>query len=348
MVLVDMVFMGGYKYLPAFRDQAVKPPPSAPIGLKIEESLVPASEEKSPAFPWDIFENLPQATPVPKEEKHSEEKPVQRKPRPIDAPKEFMKAPPAPEGPPKLVIIIDDMGMNHRNTEAMIALPGSLTLAFLPYAPHVETMTKEALDHGHELLIHTPMEPINPDLDIGPIGLTTSMTDAEFDAELNKIFNAFKGYIGINNHMGSRLTQDAGLMRRVMAKLRARDLIFIDSKTISTSVADDEAANAGVRHASRDVFLDNIDDKNYVLHHLLELEKVAMRRGYAIAIGHPRNGTVEALKEWLPGVEKRGFKIVPVSAVVHREKPQAETVAAPVSLNFGPYVPRIAPLPPPQ
>ena len=128
-------------------------------------------------------------------------------------------------------------------------------------------------------------------------------------------------------------------MHVVMNALADRGLIFVDSKTIGHSVAERIAAEHGLDHAGRDVFLDHEDNINFVRKALLELERVARRNGSAIAIGHPKAATIQGLKEWLPLAEQRGFVVVPVSAVVKRETPKIEAT----KVVFGPAAPKAFP-----
>ncbi len=231
------------------------------------------------------------------------------------------RPPPAPivprEGEPaKIVIIIDDMGMDRKRTRQVMELPGPLTLAFLPYAPQLSTTTGAAQEHGHQLMIHVPMQPVDSRLDMGPLALRESMGREDFDLALEHIFNSFSGYVGINNHMGSKLTQNRQAMDWVMEALKKRGLFFVDSKTIASSVAADEAAAYGLPHGARDVFLDNQDTPEFVMKALHDLERVAQKKGYAVAIGHPKTATINALREWLPTLEKKGFVLVPAGDVV--------------------------------
>lgn len=223
----------------------------------------------------------------------------------------------APDDPrPRVVIIIDDMGLDRRNSRAVMDLPGPLTLAFLPYADDLPAQTAQAREQGHELMVHVPMEPLNGTIDSGPNTLRSEMTEDEFYKSLSANLFAFDSYVGINNHMGSRLTQDRDAMRRVMAQLHGRGLLFVDSKTINSSIAADEAAAALVPHAVRDVFLDHEVTYEFAADALDKLERIARRNGRAIAIGHPKPQTIEALRAWLPTLEEKGFVLVPVSAVV--------------------------------
>ncbi len=231
-------------------------------------------------------------------------------------------------GPAKIVVIIDDMGMVKRRSRRAIQLPGPVTFAFLPYASGLEEMTAQATDRGHELLIHLPMEPLDAHLNPGPIALRSGMSAKDFNGVLDKAFSSFAGYAGINNHMGSKLTQDEEAMRGLMAALKARGLVFIDSKTIGSSVAASMAAEAGIKHAERDVFLDHQDTPEFVRSALRQTERIAARKGVAIAIGHPKDSTLKALAEWIPGLKERGFELVPVTQVVRQTKIGAKAAEA--------------------
>ncbi len=221
-----------------------------------------------------------------------------------------------PEETPKIVIIIDDVGMDRRHSEEVIGLPFPLTLAFLPYAPDVKSLVEEARRTGHEIMVHMPMEPMNPDLDTGGIVLRHDQSPEEFAQMLDEGLSAFDGYVGLNNHMGSRLTQDEAAMDRLMAELKTRGLLFVDSRTIASTVAFDVAAEHGVPHAERDVFLDHDASLEAVRASLRRLERIAISHGTAIAIGHPRAHTIEGLREWLPMLKEKGIMLVPVSNVV--------------------------------
>ena len=107
-------------------------------------------------------------------------------------------------------------------------------------------------------------------------------------------------------------------MRLVLQEVKSRGLLFIDSRTIADSVGSKVAAELGVPHADRDVFLDNEQETAAVEQQLARTEEVARRRGYAIAIGHPHDATIAALTRWLPTLERRGFVLMPVSAIVRR------------------------------
>lgn len=218
---------------------------------------------------------------------------------------------------PVIAVVIDDMGLDQNRTARVTALPGPLTLSYLTYAKDLPTQSSAARDAGHEIMAHIPMEPLGP-ADPGPGALVTGATDAELRSRLKAYLDGWDGYVGINNHMGSKLTADESAMAVVMDELRSRGLLWLDSRTDSATVGEEAAAALGVPHVGRDVFLDNEDDRAAIDIQLGKLETLARRQGYAVAIGHPRDNTIQALAAWLPTLESKGLALVPVTEVVRR------------------------------
>lgn len=227
-------------------------------------------------------------------------------------------AQPAPRtgGRPVIAIIIDDLGVDKRRSERMAQLKGPLTLSYMTYADDVARQAHEARARGHELMVHVPMQPQSRTYDPGPEVLEVGLPPDEIRRRLDWGLSRFDGYLGINNHMGSRFTSDSAGMRVVMAELRRRGLAFIDSVTSERTVGAEEARHYGVPFAARHVFLDNDQGVAHVRAQLAKTEAYARKHGAAIAIGHPHDGTIEALAGWLPGLEGRGFVLVPVSTIV--------------------------------
>lgn len=223
--------------------------------------------------------------------------------------------PPA-EGRPRIAVVIDDLGLNASLARRTIALPGPLTLSFMTYAEGLGPLAEAARTRGHELMLHVPMEPDSASVDPGPRALRVGQERNAMLDDLAWGLGRLSGYVGINNHMGSRFTADAEAMRPVLAELRARGLLFLDSRTATRSVGEALARELGVPTASRDVFLDHEGSEAFIRGQLAETEAVARRRGAAIAIGHPHPLTLDLLAEWLPGLAARGYQLVPVSAVV--------------------------------
>jgi polysaccharide deacetylase 2 family uncharacterized protein YibQ len=306
--------------------EPVAPPPPAP-----------AIEPAAPAATPDPAAAIAYEEPVPAANAAASDAPAQPEvapemPGPGEAELAALRAlPPASNwlanalpfvdagGRPMVAIIIDDVGVDRANSPSAIALPAPVTLSFMSYADDLAAMTAEAHRAGHELMLHLPMEPMDPTVDPGPHGLRIGQTAAEIAANVEWALARFDGYIGVNNHMGSRFTRSSGGMAVVLAELRRRGLMFLDSRTVADSVGALVAADLGVPHLVRDVFLDNDPAPAAIEAQLAELERLARERGYAIGIGHPYPSTLAALRAWLPTLERRGIVAVPVSTILRQK-----------------------------
>jgi polysaccharide deacetylase 2 family uncharacterized protein YibQ len=223
-----------------------------------------------------------------------------------------------PPRQPAIAIVLDDVGVARGHADMAIALPPAITLSFMTYAQGVDAMAAKARQGGHELMLHFPMEPLDSALDAGPNTLMVGLNRAELLRRLDWGLSRFGGYIGVNNHMGSRFTNDPQGMRVVLEELKRRGLLFLDSRTSAKSVGEALSRAIDLAHASRDVFLDNEISTNQVDRQLHEAERVALEKGDAIAIGHPHPATIEAIRAWIPQAQAKGIAIVPLSAVVRR------------------------------
>lgn len=216
---------------------------------------------------------------------------------------------------PVIVVVIDDMGISQKRTHDIISLNAPLTASFLTYGRALDRQVAEASAAGMEIMLHAPMEP-HSNADIAPDTLTTAMSAEEVKRGLEVMLSKFRNIRGINNHMGSKLTEDMERMNAVMEVLKEKDLFFLDSKTSAFSVGKKAARQNGVAYATRHVFLDNENNVPYILKQLAIAERIARRNGYAVAIGHPKTGTYQALKEWLPTLEEKNIRLTHLSEVV--------------------------------
>jgi polysaccharide deacetylase 2 family uncharacterized protein YibQ len=139
-------------------------------------------------------------------------------------------------------------------------------------------------------------------------------------AALAADLDTWNGYVGINNHMGSRFTMDRIRMGALMAELKSRGLMWLDSRTTNGSVGAASAEAAGVPYVTRDVFIDNEPNLDAVMKELERAIALAKSRGTAIAIGHPHEITIAGLKRILPTLEDQGVSLVPVMEILKRQQ----------------------------
>jgi len=229
-----------------------------------------------------------------------------------------IEEPPPPvaiPSPIRVAIVIDDMGRELASLREIHDLGIPITVAVLPYLAHSREVAEQAGAAGGEVLLHLPMEPIDMvHNDPGEGALLVTMSEEEVRAQMERNLDALPNIDGVNNHMGSRFTGDERLMRVALESIMKRgDLLFLDSRTTADSKGYEIAADMGLMTAKREVFLDNKLDSEYIKGQLRILIERAKRDGKAIAIGHPHEETLTAIREMAPVLEDEGVTVVPLS-----------------------------------
>ncbi len=217
----------------------------------------------------------------------------------------------------KIAIVIDDLGNNKEAFKKLLKMELPFTFSVLPHQEYTRYISKEAKKKRYDLLLHLPMEPENSENIYGEGFILSSMTPNEMLKEFENDLKSVPGAIGVNNHMGSFLTQDRKAMAIILGEIKRKKLFFVDSRTTSKTVAYDVAKKLGLKTAERNVFLDDIEDEEEVIKQIELLINTAKKNGRAIAIGHPRPETIGALEKMLPALKTDGIEIVPVSRLVN-------------------------------
>lgn len=199
----------------------------------------------------------------------------------------------------KLAIVIDDVGYRPTEENKVLQMPQAISVAVLPNAPHAREMATKAHQSGHEVLIHLPMAPLSKQ-PLEKDTLTPEMSSEEVSRIMRNAVNNVPFAVGLNNHMGSRMTSSLPGMQKVMQALNHYNLYFLDSMTIANSQAIPAAQGTQVKVLKRRVFLDDSQESNAIRQQFSRAVKLAQRDGYAIAIGHPHPTTVRVLQQMLP------------------------------------------------
>ncbi len=222
--------------------------------------------------------------------------------------------------PVYIAIILDDLGNNYNRDLRALRLPAPVTYSILPYSTHATRLAQTVHNSGKEVMVHLPMQNLH-DMPIGPGGLTNDLTHPEFKLAVSEAISRVPHATGINNHMGSFLTQKSRPMEWLMEEIKSKQLFFVDSRTTHKTVASRVAKNKNLFTSSRDVFLDN-DRSIYAIHtqfrKLIDLAKI---KGTGIAIGHPYQETLTYLEMAIPHLQQEGIKIIPVSNLIAIQQP---------------------------
>ena len=224
--------------------------------------------------------------------------------------------------PAAITIIIDDLGYNLNQGMRAVALPGPVTFAVLPYSPHSKKLAEAAHNRDKEVMLHMPMDN-GSGLSPGPGVLTAKQDQTTFRQQLEQAIQAIPHLQGINNHMGSSLTQNTQRMKWVMASLKNRSLYFVDSRTTALSVAGATARRQHIPSLERDVFLDHDPTPAAIDKQFKRLIKLAKKQGSAVAIGHPYPSTLGYLENVIPKLDAMGIFLVSPSGLLMLK--QAET-----------------------
>jgi polysaccharide deacetylase 2 family uncharacterized protein YibQ len=225
--------------------------------------------------------------------------------------------------PPRIAIIIDDLGYGLDAGRRAIRLPGPISFAVLPGTPRARVLAVEAFESGKEVLLHLPLQASPDDVDQGPLGINLDMSRREFSDTFQQALISVPHAIGVNSHRGSLLTRHPGHMLWLMEEIQAREnLFFVDSYTTHESIAMKIAIETGVNARKRDIFLDPDQEPATVAREFKRMKKLAKERGTVIVIGHPYVATLDLLERELPNLASEGFELVTISELVAGEQAQ--------------------------
>lgn len=208
-----------------------------------------------------------------------------------------------------IVLIVDDMGNSLELGQRAINLPGAINYAFLPYSPHRVSLANMAFRQRKEVMLHAPMSNLHSH-PVGQGGLTPNMSQQQFLQTLNTNLNSVPHVRGVNNHMGSLMTQLRQPMSWLMAALKQQNLYFVDSRTTPLTVAKSTATKLGLPSLRRDIFLDNERQHDAIAMQFERLIARAKKTGIAVGIGHPHPETLKYLEKTLPTLAQRGVKLI--------------------------------------
>ena len=212
-------------------------------------------------------------------------------------------------GHPRLAIVIDDLGYDRAQADALFRLAYPLTVSVLPHEPDSTEIAEEAHQRGYEVMLHLPVAS-----QVGAkeefIELHPGMDSSAVEHTLADMLDTVPYASGVNNHEGSLGTADPILMDELMPVLRERHLFFIDSRTTVATVAESAAHAAGVAAASRNVFLDDKRSAAAIRKQFDLAMRVAREKKSALVIGHPHPETLQVLKEMLPEAQRQGMRLV--------------------------------------
>ena len=224
--------------------------------------------------------------------------------------------------PSRVAIIVDDFGNNMRGTEDMFKLPVKITVAVMPFLPTSVQDARRAHELGFDVLVHLPMEPKHGKPEwLGPGAVLTGMSDAEIRQRVEAALDNVPYAIGINNHMGSKVTGDERVMGIVLAVCKERGLFFVDSHTNYRSVAGRMARELGLPPVENHIFLDDVHSVSHVAKQMKLVQERAFNQRYCVTIGHvgiQGKETAAGIRSGIAGM-KNDVEFIGISELVRDE-----------------------------
>ncbi|ACT02626.1 divergent polysaccharide deacetylase family protein [Paenibacillus sp. JDR-2] len=210
----------------------------------------------------------------------------------------------------QFAIVIDDFGNGMNGTEEMLQLPAKFTVAIMPFMPTTKKDAEEAHRLGHDVIVHMPMEPNKGQKNwLGPGAITADLSDEEIKKRVEDAIDDVPYAVGMNNHMGSKITADERIMRIVLSVCKERGLFFLDSRTTFKTVVPKVTEELGVPALANNVFLDDVYTEQHVSKQMTIAKKHLESHDTCIVIGHvgpPGKKTAAVLKASIPAMQSDG------------------------------------------
>lgn len=217
----------------------------------------------------------------------------------------------------KIAIILDDGGNNIELIKRLANLPYKITVSILPFTPYDKKSAEILRNAKKQVFLHLPLQPYRyPEIEPGKGAILLNTPSDLIDIIINKNVERLGSIDGVNNHMGSKFTENKDKTTLVLKSIRRYTNVFVDSRTSSKSVAYEVCKSVMEKCGYNSQFIDNDNNKDIILKNIEEAVNLAKTKKSIIIIGHVRTATIEALEEALPVYEKKGIEFVFVDEVI--------------------------------
>lgn len=221
-----------------------------------------------------------------------------------------------PEKNPQIAVIIDDIGFSESRLDRFLKIGAPFTFSILPKLRKSSSLAEKIHKEGHEVMLHQPMEPLNPNIDPGPGAIYVKDSPDKITDIIKENISETPFITGINNHMGSRFTACGTEMKEALSVVRDEGLFFVDSLTTSRSTGYNTAKTMHISAVRRNVFIDNVQEETFINLQLEKLKRLALKHGRAIGIGHPFPETAKMVNMFFKEINSSNISMVPISQLL--------------------------------
>ena len=222
---------------------------------------------------------------------------------------------------PRIALIVTNLGLSATYTKAALKLlPEDITLSFSHVAPRLKSWIREARQKGHEVLMDIPMEPLGfPKNDPGRATLLTSSNEVENLNRLEHVMKKAGGYVGLLGTLGTKFMLHSETFLPILKTIKQRGLIYVDSRSTSRSLGPELASSIQLPRAFNNIFIDKEPSNQKIKDKLDELEKIALKKRFAVGIAQPFPLTIEILSQWAEKLKAKQISLAPITALVDKQ-----------------------------
>lgn len=227
---------------------------------------------------------------------------------------------------PRIALVVTGLGVSESATaDAIAKLPPEVALAFSAYAREPQASVNAARSGGREVLLDVPMEPFDfPNNDAGPYALMAGNTASENVVRLQWSLSRMMGYVGVVASAPGRFVASPPSVEPVAKELAMRGLFAVETSRSEAPAFAEQAQNAGLPYVKADVAIDAQESPDAIDDRLLDLERLAASRGFAVAMMGATPAAVDRVAAWAPTLEGKGFVLAPLSAIVKPDRARAQ------------------------
>lgn len=244
--------------------------------------------------------------------------------------REFSRPGAAPDGRPIVSVLVTGIGRKASETQqAFELLPPDISLAFDAYADNLAALTGQARRKGYEYFIEVPVEPFDfPANDPGPLALSVSAKSADNLTKLKLLMARTTGYAGLTISGRSRFASDPASIEPILAEAHNRGLLIFDPAASPVSKIPKLSRKTRTEWGMADRRLDLRPTDEGIALQLLEIERIALEKGQAIAATDAYPFALTRLANWVQSLEAKGLVLVPISVQMINDSPSGVTGAA--------------------
>ena len=216
-----------------------------------------------------------------------------------------------------ICLVIDDFGFAQTtDVQNFFQINENITVAIIPGTPYAKSIGRYADSIGVETIIHMPMESHLEENIKYAVSLNEKLNAVLVEEKIQFAFNEVPTALGMNNHQGSKATENLQLMKDVARTLKKMDKFFLDSFTNPESRGYITMRRYGVPTQLRQVFLDHVEEPGQIKFNLDSLATLSHHMDIAVGICHVKPITLEVLKKEIPRLESEGYRFIRLSQAV--------------------------------